>query len=56
MAQVAKGSFGKTPNKATFIMGSSGAKDPIGGYVKKGKDLRGLPGKNAGKMPRKMTP
>jgi hypothetical protein len=55
MAQTAKGSMGKTPSKATFVKGEYGDKDPMGGYIKKGKDLRGLPGRNEGKMPRKMT-
>ena len=56
MARIAKSSSlqGKTPNKATFVIGSYNEKEAKTGNIITGGDLRGRPGKNAGKMPRSM--
>ncbi len=48
-------SMGATPAKGTFIMGNAPAKEPLGGKITKGYDLRSGRGKNDGKMPRTMN-
>lgn len=40
---------GSVPNKATFIYGSTGARDADATRRIKGGDLRSRPGKNAGR-------
>jgi len=55
MYGTAKSKVGKTPSKKNFTVGQVGGKDALGGNIHKGKDLRGLAGKNQGKMPKSMT-